>query len=85
MNRALNWDDLQVFPELALLPLWLAAGDPDLRPVPGPVLGEEPPLTREAWLVLHPDLRDVPRVRVVIEHLVALFTAEFTADSVPVG
>ncbi|TWA83139.1 molybdate transport repressor ModE-like protein [Azospirillum brasilense] len=60
---------------VALLPFWLAAGEPDLMPVPG----EAPPLEREVWLVLHPDLRDVPRVRAVIEHLVVLFTAEFAA------
>lgn len=61
---------------VVLLPFWLAAGEPDLLPVPC----DAPPLEREGWLVLHPDLRDVPRVRAVIEHLVALFTAEFAAD-----
>lgn len=61
---------------VALLPDWLAAGEPDLLRVPC----DAPPLEREGWLVLHPDLRDVPRVRAVIEHLVALFTAEFATE-----
>ncbi|UKJ76247.1 LysR family transcriptional regulator [Azospirillum brasilense] len=64
---------------VALLPSWLTAGEPDLVPVPC----DAPPLEREVWLVLHPDLRDVPRVRAVIEHLVALFTAEFATDTAP--
>ncbi len=64
---------------VAMLPLWLVAEEPDLLPVPG----GEPPLTREAWLVVHPDLRDVPRVRAVIEHLAALFTAEFATAPMP--
>ncbi|CAO3424531.1 LysR family transcriptional regulator [Azospirillum doebereinerae] len=55
----------------ALLPVWLAAGEPELAALPMPE-----PLAREAWLVLHRDMREVPRVRAVIEHLVALFSVE---------
>ncbi|MCG5238184.1 LysR family transcriptional regulator [Azospirillum doebereinerae] len=55
----------------ALLPVWLAAGEPELVALPMPE-----PLAREAWLVLHRDMKEVPRVRAVIEHLVALFSAE---------
>ncbi len=57
---------------IAFLPCMLADGVPGLerRPLPGP------PLTREAWLLVHRDRREVPRVRAVIEHLVAVFTAE---------
>ncbi|MBY6260503.1 LysR family transcriptional regulator [Azospirillum sp. 412522] len=57
---------------IAFLPCMLADG----------VVGLErrslcgPPLTREAWLLVHRDRREVPRVRAVIEHLVAVFTAE---------
>lgn len=56
----------------AFLPCMLADGVPGLErcPLPGP------PLTREAWLLVHRDRREVPRVRAVIEHLVAVFTAE---------
>lgn len=56
----------------AFLPCMLADGVPGLErhPLPGP------PLTREAWLLVHRDRREVPRVRTVIEHLVAVFTAE---------
>jgi DNA-binding transcriptional LysR family regulator len=57
----------------ALLPVWLVAGETDLVALP---MAE--PLTREVWLVLHRDMKDVPRVRAVIEHLVALFSAEPT-------
>ncbi|SMH61600.1 LysR family transcriptional regulator [Azospirillum agricola] len=55
----------------ALLPVWLAAGETDLQPVAMAGL----PLTRELWLVLHRDMKEVPRVRAVIDHLVALFEA----------
>ncbi|PWC34254.1 LysR family transcriptional regulator [Azospirillum sp. TSO35-2] len=57
---------------LALLPCLLADGIAGLerRPLIGP------PLSREAWLLVHRDRRAVPRVRVVIDHLVAVFAAE---------
>ncbi|PWC58898.1 transcriptional regulator [Azospirillum sp. TSH7] len=57
---------------IAFLPCMLADGVPGLerRPLSGP------PLTREAWLLVHRDRREVPRVRAVIEHLVTVFTAE---------
>ncbi len=56
----------------ALLPCMLAEGEPGLvrLPLPGP------PLTREAWLLVHRDRKDVPRVRAVIDHLTALFERE---------
>lgn len=61
---------------IAFLPCMLADGVPGLerRPQSGPPPG--PPLTREAWLLVHRDRREVPRVRAVIEHLVTVFTAE---------
>lgn len=60
----------------AFLPCMLADGVPGLerRPQSGPPPG--PPLTREVWLLVHRDRREVPRVRAVIEHLVTVFTAE---------
>lgn len=54
----------------ALLPLWLAGEEPALRAVP-----MEAPLARELWLVLHRDMKEVPRVRAVIDHLAGLFEA----------
>lgn len=65
---------------VALLPSWLAALEPDLVPRPA----ADPPLTREAWLVMHRDLRDTPRVRAVADHLVAVFEgarAAFAAEA----
>ncbi|HEU4403774.1 MAG TPA: LysR family transcriptional regulator [Polyangiaceae bacterium] len=35
-----------------------------------------PPPVREAWLVVHRDLRDVPRVRALLDAVVAIFEAE---------
>lgn len=60
----------------AFLPCMLADGVAGLvrHPLPGPPPCS--PLTREVWLLVHRDRRDVPRVRTVIEHLVAVFTAE---------
>lgn len=57
---------------LALLPCWLADDDPALVPVETPVATPE----REVWLLVHGDRREVPRVRAVIDHVVAVFTGE---------
>ena len=56
----------------ALLPCWLAAGEEGLERIPT----QAPPLAREAWLVVHRDRKDVPRVRAVIDHIAAVFEAE---------
>lgn len=56
----------------ALLPCMLAEGEPGLLRLPPP----GPPLTREAWLLVHRDRKDVPRVRAVIDHLTDLFERE---------
>lgn len=56
----------------ALLPCWLAAGEAGLERIPT----QAPPLTREAWLVVHRDRKDVPRVRAVIDHIAAVFEEE---------
>lgn len=65
---------------IALLPCWLAALEPDLIavPPPGPAPGLPPvqPLTREAWLIMHRDLKDAPRIRAVVDHVAAVFEAE---------
>ena len=53
----------------ALLPHWFAGEEGGLIPLPPPA----PPPVREAWLVVHPDLKDVPRVRAVIDAVVAAF------------
>lgn len=44
----------------ALLPDLIVAGDPALAPIPG----QERVLTRELWLLVHPDLRPLRRVQV---------------------
>ncbi|MFP2923763.1 LysR family transcriptional regulator [Pyxidicoccus sp. 3LG] len=56
----------------ALLPRWFADEEGGLIALPPPA----PPPVREAWLVVHPDLKDVPRVRAVIDVVVAAFEEE---------
>lgn len=57
---------------VALLPHYLAARDPALRPVD---LGEVPP-PREAWLLVRRELARVPRVRAVADFLAEVFRQE---------
>lgn len=56
----------------ALLPHWFAEDAGGLVAVPTPA----PPPEREAWLLVHRDLKGVPRVRAVIDAVVAAFEAE---------
>ncbi len=57
---------------IALLPHYLAATMPELCEL---ALGETPP-PREAWLLVRPELRRVPRMRAVAEGVAAIFRAE---------
>ncbi|WP_437358715.1 LysR family transcriptional regulator [Inquilinus limosus] len=54
---------------VALLPRFL--GDPDLGLTPVELPAQPPP--REVWLLIRPDLTDVPRVRAVADALAELF------------
>lgn len=56
----------------ALLPRWFAEEEGGLVALPPPA----PPPVREAWLVVHRDLKNVPRVRALIDAVVAAFEAE---------
>jgi DNA-binding transcriptional LysR family regulator len=56
----------------ALVPRWFAEEEGGLVALPPPA----PPPLREAWLVVHRDLKDVPRVRALIDAVVAAFEAE---------
>lgn len=57
---------------LALLPRYVAAGDPRLVRVS---LGERP-FERDVWLLIRRDLAKVPRVRAVADYLVEVFRRE---------
>ena len=46
---------------LAILPSFMAAGEPLLRPV----LSREVELTRTFWMITHPELRDLARIKTV--------------------
>ena len=54
---------------VALLPRRIAALHASLREIDQPLVGLDG-LDRRVWLLTHPDLRDVPRVRVVFDALV---------------
>lgn len=57
---------------LAVLPCYLGDGDPRLRRI-GPIL---PGVAAEQWLLVHDDLRGLPRVRAVMDVLIQLFQEE---------
>ena len=56
---------------LAVLPCFMASEEGTLRRVSGEVLG-----SRAVWLVFHPDLAKVARVRAVIDFVTAMLAAE---------
>jgi len=74
--RVNNWLVLQEAARagagLALLPCYLGDDDAALRRV-GPILEE---VAADQWLLVHRDLRDLPRVRAVMDVLVQLFQDE---------
>ena len=59
----------------AVLPCHLGDADPALRRI-GPVLRD---VTVDQWLLVHRDLRALPRVRAVMDALVELFRDERAA------
>jgi DNA-binding transcriptional LysR family regulator len=71
--RVNNWlilhEAVRVGSGLAVLPCYLGDQDPRLRRVGG-VLSE---VSTELWLLVHRDLRALPRVRAVMDALVELF------------
>jgi DNA-binding transcriptional LysR family regulator len=54
---------------LSVLPCYLGDGDPALRRI-GPLLDE---VVADQWLLVHRDLRTLPRVRAVMDALIELF------------
>jgi DNA-binding transcriptional LysR family regulator len=60
---------------LAVLPCYLGDADPAIRRVGGPL--ED--VGADQWLLVHRDLRALPRVRAVMDALIKLFQAERTA------
>jgi DNA-binding transcriptional LysR family regulator len=57
---------------LAVLPCYLGDSDPALRRL-GPIIEE---VSTDQWLLVHRDLRALPRVRAVIDALISLFQEE---------
>ena len=57
---------------IAVLPCYLGDADPALRRLGAPL----PEVTADQWLLVHRDLRDLPRVRAVMDSLVRLFQEE---------
>jgi len=74
--RVNNWlvlrDAARAGAGLAVLPCYLGDGDARLRRI-GPVLRE---VAADQWLLVHQDLRALPRVRAVMDALVRLFQEE---------
>jgi DNA-binding transcriptional LysR family regulator len=74
--RVNNWLVLQEAARagagLAVLPCYLGDDDPALRRL-GPILED---VAADQWLLVHRDLRDLPRVRAVMDALVQLFQEE---------
>jgi DNA-binding transcriptional LysR family regulator len=71
--RVNNWlvlhDAARAGAGLAVLPCYLADQDPALRRIGGVL----PEVSTEQWLLVHRDLRALPRVRAVMDALVELF------------
>src|SRR5581483_172609 len=57
---------------LAVLPCYLADGDPKLRRIGAPLKE----VVAEQWLLVHRDLRALPRVRAVMDAIIRLFHEE---------
>lgn len=57
---------------VTILPCYLGDTDPSLRRIGRPL----PEVTADQWLLVHRDLRDAPRVRGVMDKLVALFHSQ---------
>ncbi|WP_367120557.1 LysR family transcriptional regulator [Natronospirillum sp.] len=57
---------------VAILPCYLADGDEDLVQLTGPI----PSLSYGLWFLLHPDLRDVARIRSLLEFMTEAVRAQ---------
>jgi DNA-binding transcriptional LysR family regulator len=74
--RSNNWmivrEAVRAGTGIAVLPCYLADRDPALRRL-GPIRED---VFAEQWLLVHRDLRDLPRVRAVMDALIRLFQEE---------
>ena len=74
--RGNNWlvlhEAARVGAGLAVLPCYLGDPDPELRRVGGVL----PEVFADQWLLVHRDLRALPRVRAVMDALIELFQRE---------
>jgi DNA-binding transcriptional LysR family regulator len=74
--RVNNWlvlqDVVRAGAGVAILPCYLADGDPKLQRLTDLL----PEVAVDQWLLVHRDLRDLPRVRAVMDSLIRLFQEE---------
>ena len=74
--RVNNWlvlqDVVRAGAGVAVLPCYLADGDPELQRLTDLL----PEVAVDQWLLVHRDLRDLPRVRAVMDSLIRLFQEE---------
>jgi hypothetical protein len=52
-----------------MIPCFVGDYEPDLVRVSSPIIDER----SELWLIIHEDLRRAPRIRAVVDRIVALF------------
>lgn len=78
-SEAVHMGALRAGLGIAICQKGIAARDPALREV----LAGDMPLSLDCWLVTHPDLRAVPRIRALADHLAATLPTCFAGQGLP--